>query len=70
MPSRSKRKSNSRFLGAISTFVPRRPEKLINWLDGLPTVVAPYLLVPHPLNRSTQLGRADSQALNDVAVDD
>jgi len=61
---------NSKELRAIGTFVPRRPEELIDWLDGLPAVVAPDLLVPHPLNRSTQLGRADSQALNDVAVDD
>lgn len=30
----------------MGTFVPRRPEKLTDWLDSLPTVVAPDLLVP------------------------
>jgi hypothetical protein len=31
--------------------VPRRPEELTDWLDSLPTVVAPDLLVPHPIPR-------------------
>ena len=42
---------NSKELRTIGTFVPRRPEELTEWLDGLPTVVAPDLLVPHPIPR-------------------
>jgi len=45
---------NSKELRAIDTLVPRRPEELTEWLNALPAVVAPDLLVPHPLNRSTQ----------------
>jgi hypothetical protein len=40
---------HSKELRVIGTFVPRRPEELTEWLDVLPTVVAPDLLVPHPL---------------------
>jgi len=40
---------NSKELRAIPTFLPRRPEELAEWLDALPPVVAPDLLVPHPL---------------------
>jgi len=40
---------NSKELRTIGTFVPRRPEELAEWLDGLPAVVAPDLLVPHPI---------------------
>lgn len=42
---------NSKELRVIGTFVPRRPDELTEWLDALPTVVAPDLLVPHPLTR-------------------
>lgn len=42
---------SSKELRAIGTFVPRRPEELTDWLDGLPTVVTPDLLVPHPIPR-------------------
>lgn len=42
---------NSKELRAIGTFVPRRPDELTEWLDALPVVVAPDLLVPHPLVR-------------------
>lgn len=42
---------SSKELRAIGTFVPRRPEELTDWLDGLPTVVAPDLWVPHPIPR-------------------
>lgn len=40
---------SSKELRTIGTFVPRRPEELTDWLDSLPTVVAPELLVPHPI---------------------
>lgn len=40
---------NSKELRTIGTFVPRRPDELTEWLDALPAVVAPDLLVPHPL---------------------
>lgn len=43
---------NSKELRTIGTFVPRRPEELTDWLNGLPTVAAPNLLVPHPIPRS------------------
>jgi hypothetical protein len=42
---------SSKELWKIGTFVPRRPEHLTDWLNGLPTVVAPGLLVPHPIPR-------------------
>ena len=42
---------SSKELRTIGTFVPRRPEELTDWLDGLPTVVAPDLLVPHAIPR-------------------
>jgi hypothetical protein len=42
---------SSKELRTIGTFVPRRPEQLTDWLIGLPTVVAPDLLVPHPIPR-------------------
>lgn len=42
---------NSKELRVIETFVPRRPDELTEWLDALPVVVAPDLLVPHPLVR-------------------
>lgn len=42
---------SSKELRTIGTFVPRRPEQLTDWLNGLPTVVAPDLLVPHPVPR-------------------
>lgn len=42
---------NSKELRAIDTFVPRRPEELAQWLDNLPTVVVPDLLIPHPIPR-------------------
>jgi hypothetical protein len=45
---------NSKELRVMSTFVPRRPQELTEWLDALPTVVAPDLLVPHPLTRSIE----------------
>jgi hypothetical protein len=45
---------NSKELRAIDTLVPRRPEELTEWLNALPTVISPDLLVPHPLNRSRQ----------------
>jgi hypothetical protein len=44
---------NSKELRVMPTFVPRRPQELTEWLDALPTVVAPDLLVPHPLTRTT-----------------
>ena len=43
---------SSKELRTIGTFVPRRPEELTDWLVYLPTVVAPDLLVPHPIPRS------------------
>jgi hypothetical protein len=43
---------SSKELRTIGTFVPRRPEELTDWLVDLPTVVAPDLLVPHPIPRS------------------
>jgi hypothetical protein len=42
---------SSKELRTIGTFVPQRPEELTDWLVGLPTVVAPDLLVPHPIPR-------------------
>lgn len=42
---------SSRELRALGTFVPRHPEELTDWLNGLPAVVAPDLLVPHPIPR-------------------
>jgi hypothetical protein len=42
---------SSKELRTLGTFVPRRPQELANWLDGLRTVVAPDLLVPHPIRR-------------------
>lgn len=42
---------SSKELRTIGTYVPRRPEELTGWLDGLPTVVAPNMLVPHPIPR-------------------
>jgi hypothetical protein len=41
----------SRELRPLSTFVPRRADELAEWLDALPVVVAPEMLVPHPLRR-------------------
>ncbi|MFI5590029.1 hypothetical protein ACIA5G_33630 [Amycolatopsis sp. NPDC051758] len=38
----------SRELRSLSTFVPRRVADLADWLDKLPTRVAPEILVPHP----------------------
>lgn len=43
---------NSKELRAIGTFVPRRPLELAEWLDALPPVVAPDMLVPHPPTRA------------------
>jgi hypothetical protein len=40
---------NSKELNALSTFVPRRATDLTAWLDALPAIVGPTLLVPHPL---------------------
>jgi len=42
---------SSKELRTIGTFVPRRPEELTDWLSVLPTVVAPDLLLPHPIPR-------------------
>jgi hypothetical protein len=42
---------SSKELRTIGTFMPRRPEELTDWLNGLPTVAAPDLLVPHPVPR-------------------
>jgi hypothetical protein len=42
---------NSKELRSMGTFVPRRPQELAEWLDALPSVVAPDTLVPHPLHR-------------------
>jgi hypothetical protein len=42
---------SSKELRVLGTFVPRRPEELSEWLDALPTVDAPDLLVSHPLAR-------------------
>jgi hypothetical protein len=42
---------NSKELRSMGTFVPRRPQELAEWLDALPAVTAPDMLVPHPLNR-------------------
>jgi hypothetical protein len=36
-------------LRALHTFVPRHVDELVDWLDGLPTRIAPDMLVPHPL---------------------
>lgn len=41
--------TNSKELRTLGTFVPRRPEELTEWLDALPAVVAPTMLLPHPL---------------------
>lgn len=51
---------SSRELRTIGTFVPRRPEELTDWLDSLPAVVAPDLLVPHPILRPTCADTADA----------
>lgn len=48
---------SSKELQSIGTYVPRRPGELTEWLNSLPTVVAPDFLVPHPLNRSTPTTR-------------
>ena len=40
---------NAKELRVIPTFLPRRPAELTEWLDALPPVVGPDLLVPHPL---------------------
>ena len=40
---------NSKELQALGTFVPRRASELTEWLDGLPQMSGPDLLVPHPL---------------------
>lgn len=42
----------SRELRSLHTFVPRRVDELVEWLDGLPVRVAPEMLVPHPLRPS------------------
>jgi len=42
---------NSNELRALGTFVPRRASELTEWLDGLPQLIGPDLLVPHPLTR-------------------
>lgn len=39
-------------LRPLRTFVPRRVDELVDWLEALPTRVAPEILVPHPLPRS------------------
>ena len=39
----------SRELRPLNTFVPRRAQELVEWLDALPVVIAPEMLVPHPL---------------------
>ncbi|MEV0289869.1 hypothetical protein AB0H36_37555 [Kribbella sp. NPDC050820] len=44
---------SSKELQPIGTYVPRRPGELAEWLDSLPTLAAPGLLVPHPVNRSS-----------------
>ncbi|MGY4766032.1 hypothetical protein ACXC9Q_03830 [Kribbella sp. CWNU-51] len=44
---------SSKELQSIGTYLPRRPGELSEWLNSLPPVIAPDLLVPHPLNRST-----------------
>ncbi|EWM64138.1 MULTISPECIES: hypothetical protein [unclassified Micromonospora] len=49
---------SSKELRTIGTFVPRRPEELTDWLDSLPTVVAPHLLVPHPIPRPARVDTA------------
>jgi hypothetical protein len=36
-------------LRAIGTLVPRYPHELTDWLNRLPPVVAPDLMVPHPI---------------------
>lgn len=41
----------SRELRSLNTFIPRRVEQLVEWLDALPVRVAPELLVPHPLRQ-------------------
>ena len=40
---------SSKELNALGTFVPRRATDLTAWLDAVPTIVGPTLLVPHPL---------------------
>jgi hypothetical protein len=40
-------------LRTLPTFVPRHAEELANWLDQLPTRIAPDMLVPHPLPHSS-----------------
>jgi hypothetical protein len=40
---------NCKELRSIPTFVPSQAEELADWLDARPKVVAPELLVPHPL---------------------
>ncbi|MEU4243978.1 hypothetical protein [Actinoplanes sp. NPDC026619] len=42
---------SSKELRPLGTFVPRHPEELTDWLNGLPTVIAPDLLMPHPIPR-------------------
>lgn len=50
---------NSKELQALGAFVPRRASELTEWLDGLPQLIGPDLLVPHSL---TQPGAKKSPA--------
>lgn len=52
---------NSKELRALGTFVPRRAVELTEWLDALPTVVGPVILVPHPLTHRDSPGRPVTQ---------
>ena len=47
---------SSKELRTIGTFVPRRPEELTDWLDGLPTVVAPKSVGAPPDPAAGRLG--------------
>jgi len=44
--------TSAKELRSLGTFVARRPAELIEWLDALPPVMAPELLVPHPLRKA------------------
>jgi hypothetical protein len=41
--------TNSKELAVLGTYVPRRAAELTEWLNALPSVVAPEILMPHPL---------------------
>ncbi|MGL5827349.1 MAG: hypothetical protein ACRCYU_21440 [Nocardioides sp.] len=39
-------------LQQLNTFTPRNADELTEWLDALPTLIAPEMLIPHPPSRS------------------